>query len=282
MRTRHQCLMRQDDERIREELRQAYDFDPRDPLFGLSRTALCGPRLDRRTTLRLLAAAGTLSAWHLMPGAGVRHAAAQAGGELNAGWAGVGEIRTIDPAQINQVLQFQISSNVLSGLTHINKDLAAEGDLAEDWTVSDDGKEWTFNLREGVTFHNGDPFTAEDVVFTYNRSKDPEQSIHAAVISNVVDVVAEDDHTVRIVLAAPQASFLTKTLERSSGRAMTIVSDTPTAVLPESRAEPLLKYATATVAVTEGLAFYGSYTQGHWKTNPDSNPYNNRAYILGY
>ena len=61
-------------------------------------------------------------------------------------------------------------------------------------------------------------------MFTYNRSKDPEQSIHAAVISNVKDVVAEDDHTVRIVLAAPQASFLTKTLERSSGRAMTIVS----------------------------------------------------------
>jgi ABC-type transport system substrate-binding protein len=61
-------------------------------------------------------------------------------------------------------------------------------------------------------------------VFTYNRSKDPEQSIHAAVISNVTDVIAVDDHTVRIVLGAPQASFLTKTLERSSGRAMTIVS----------------------------------------------------------
>jgi peptide/nickel transport system substrate-binding protein len=62
------------------------------------------------------------------------------------------------------------------------------------------------------------------VVFTYNRSKDPEKSIHSAVVSNVRDVVAEDNHTVRIVLAAPQASFLTKTLERSSGRAMTVVS----------------------------------------------------------
>jgi ABC-type transport system substrate-binding protein len=216
--------MRPDGERIREELRQAYDFDPRDPLFGLSRTALCGPRLDRRTTLRLLAAAGTLSTWHLMPGIGARPAAAQGGGELACGWAGVGEFRTLDPAQINQVLLFQIASNVLSGLTHIDPELVAEGDLAEDWSVSDDGKEWTFNLREGVTFHNGDPFTAEDVVFTYNRSKDPAVSIHSAVIANVTDVVAEDDHTVRIVLAAPQASLLTKTLERSSGRAMTIVS----------------------------------------------------------
>ena len=94
------------------------------------------------------------------------------------------------------MLQFQISSNVLSGLTHINPELAAEGDLAEDWSVSDDGKEWTFRLREGLTFHNGDPFTAEDVVFTYNRSKDPAKSIHSAVIANVVDVVADDAHTV--------------------------------------------------------------------------------------
>jgi ABC-type transport system substrate-binding protein len=213
-----------DREGVREELRQAYDFDPRDPLFGLSRAALSGPRLDRRTTLRLLAAAGTLSALHLAPGLGTRPAAAQSGGELSAGWAGVGEIRTLDPAQINQVLQFQISSNVLSGLTHIDPELVAQGDLAEDWTVSDDGTEWTFNLREGITFHNGDPFTAEDVVFTYNRSKDPQKSIHSAVIANVKDVVAVDDHTVKIVLGAPQASLLTKTLERSSGRAMTIVS----------------------------------------------------------
>ena len=44
------------------------------------------------------------------------------------------------------------------------------------------------------------------------------------MIGNVVDVVAEDDHTVKLVLGAPQASLLTKTLERSSGRAMTIVS----------------------------------------------------------
>ena len=224
MRTKQQVLTRRDEERIREELRHAHDFDRRDPLFGLSRSELSGPRLDRRTTLRLLAAAGTLSAWHLAPGIGTRRAAAQAGGELRAGWAGVGEIRTLDPAQINQVLQFQISSNVLSGLTHINDELVAEGDLAEDWTVSDDGTEYTFKLREGVTFHNGDPFTAADVVFTYKRSMDPEKSIHSAVISNVKDVVAEDDHTVRIVLAAPQSSFLTKTLERSSGRAMTIVS----------------------------------------------------------
>src|SRR5690606_18366573 len=134
------------------------------------------------------------------------------------------EITTLDPAQINQVLQFQIASNVLSGLTHITPDLVAEGDLAVDWRVSDDGLEWTFNLREGVTWHNGDPFTADDVVFTYNRSKDPAQSIHSANLVNVLDVVKVDDLTVTLILERPQASLLVKTLERASGRAMTIVN----------------------------------------------------------
>ncbi len=206
-----------------EELERAHDFDPKDPLFGLSRHDLSGPVLERRTVLRLMAAAGTLTAWHLLPGTGVTPAAA-AGGTINAGWAGVGEFRTLDPAQINQVLLFQIASNVLSGLTHINPSLVAQGDLARDWTVSEAGTEYVFNLREGVTFHNGDRFTADDVLFTYNRSKDTKISIHSRVVANVAGMEKLGDHKVKITLKAPQASFMTKTLERSSGRAMTIVS----------------------------------------------------------
>ena len=75
-------------------------------------------------------------------------------------------------------------------------------------TVSDDGLEWTFTLRDGVTFHNGDPFTAADVVYTFERSSDPEQSIHSGVLANVTSVEAVDDLTVKFVLAQPQASFL--------------------------------------------------------------------------
>ncbi len=211
---------------LKNTLQDAYDFNPRDPLFGLSAEQLRGPTLSRRVVLRLLAAAGVLSMTQLLPSQGSARAqeTASRGGTLNAGWAGVGEIRTLDPAQINQVLQFQIASNVLGGLTHINPDLVAEGDLATDWTVSEDGLLYTFNLRQGVTFHNGDPFTAEDVLFTYNRSKDPQQSIHSRTLENVVDLEALDEYTVRFTLQAPQASFLVKALERSSGRAMTIVN----------------------------------------------------------
>ena len=203
---------------------EAHDFDPADPMVGLSRHDLAGPVLERRTVLRLLAASGVLTAAHLMPGLGVQPARAATGGTLRAGWAGVGEFRTIDPAQINQVLLFQIASNVLSGLTHINPQLQAEGDLAVDWSVDATGTQYTFNLREGVTFHNGDPFTADDVIFTYERSRNPDNSIHSRVVANIAGIEKLGSHKIRIMLGAPQASFLVKTLERSSGRAMTIVS----------------------------------------------------------
>ena len=205
--------------------KDAHDFDPMDPLFGLTREQMCGPNLSRRATLRLLAAGGVLTMSHLLPGGGVLRSAQAAsnGGTLRCGWSGVAEIVTLDPAQINQVLQFQVTSNIYSGLMHIDADLVARGDLAESWEVSDDGLVYTFKLHEGVTFHNGDAFNADDVLFTYNRSKDPEQSIHSKVIANVVSLEKLNDLEVRFTLSKPQASFLPKALERASGRAMTIV-----------------------------------------------------------
>ncbi len=87
-------LTKSAEERMRNELSDAYDFDPRDPLFGLTRQQLSGPKMERRTVLRLMAAAGTLTAWHLMPKVGgVGRAMAQGmGGTLTCGWSGVGEI----------------------------------------------------------------------------------------------------------------------------------------------------------------------------------------------
>lgn len=212
--------------RARDELNDAYDFDPRDPMFGLRRDDIRGEKISRRATLRLLAAGGALTMAQVLPGLRPSPAMADGhgGGILNAAWGGVSEITTLDPAQIGQVLQFQITSNVLSGLMHINNSLVAEGDLAESWDVSEDGLIYTIKLREGVTFHNGDAFNSEDVLFTFDRSSDPEKSRHSRVIGNVASVEALNDLEVKFTLKNPQASFLTKALERASGRAMTIVS----------------------------------------------------------
>ena len=64
-------------------------------------------------------------------------------------------------------------SLVFSGLTRLGADGAVLPDLAETWDVSEDGRNVTFHLRGGVTWHNGTPFTAADVIFTYSLLADP-------------------------------------------------------------------------------------------------------------
>jgi len=79
-------------------------------------------------------------------------------------------------------------------------------DLAESWEIN--GTVYTFHLRKGVTFHNGEPFTAEDVVYSVNAMA--EGSATKAYVTDVVDVRAKDDYTVEIELSAPNAEFLVK------------------------------------------------------------------------
>lgn len=84
--------------------------------------------------------------------------------------------------------------------------------LAESWAVSDDGTEYTFYLREGITFHNGEPFTAEAVIATWEMGKDPSND-YANLYEDVTSVEAIDDYTVRIVAAEPDGTFLNRVLE---------------------------------------------------------------------
>jgi peptide/nickel transport system substrate-binding protein len=75
--------------------------------------------------------------------------------------------------------------------------------LAESWTESSDKLSYEFKLRQGVKFHNGDPFTANDVVFSFARAKGEE--LH----QKVKEVVAVDPYTVRFALREPWPDFMT-------------------------------------------------------------------------
>jgi peptide/nickel transport system substrate-binding protein len=86
---------------------------------------------------------------------------------------------------------------------------ALEPDLAERWQSSPDGLIWTFYLRKGVQFHGGyGELTAEDVVFSLNRAKDPKTSGFSSDYADFADVAAVDKYTVRITLSKPVPSLL--------------------------------------------------------------------------
>ncbi len=80
--------------------------------------------------------------------------------------------------------------------------------LATDWTISEDKKTYTFNLRQGVEFHNGDPFTADDVVYSVNRAVAQGIPMVQQRAQNLESVTAVDDYTVVYQLREPSTAFL--------------------------------------------------------------------------
>ncbi len=81
--------------------------------------------------------------------------------------------------------------------------------LAESWEISDDGLEYTFALRDGVTFQDGEPFTASDVKYTYEFYGNPDNAmLTISNYSTVESVEAPDDRTVVVRLTGPNAAFL--------------------------------------------------------------------------
>ena len=131
----------------------------------------------------------------------------QFGGTLRV--AGPPNHTTLDPAIYCCTMDVEIGWAVYNGLVRREHDLSYKPELAVSWQPSDDVTQWTFKLRQGVKFHNGKDFKAEDVVFSFNRLIDPEVGSPAAGQLEVIeDIVAIDDYTVRFDLSRPNAFLL--------------------------------------------------------------------------
>ncbi|MCG7494611.1 ABC transporter substrate-binding protein [Thalassobius sp. Cn5-15] len=100
-------------------------------------------------------------------------------------------------------------SNVFEGLTRFGPDGSVNPGLAKGWDISEDGKTYTFMLREGVTFHDGSAMDAEDVKFSLDRAR-AEDSANAqkTLFEGIESVEVMDPLTVKVTLAAPNGSFL--------------------------------------------------------------------------
>jgi peptide/nickel transport system substrate-binding protein len=103
-----------------------------------------------------------------------------------------------------------VYSNVLEGLVKIDRNGKIVTALAKDHKISKDGKEYTFTLKKGVTFHDGKPFDAEDVKFTFDRLMDTQKTgtVHPEYYKDIESVQVVDSHTVKIKLKNVNSMFL--------------------------------------------------------------------------
>jgi len=119
----------------------------------------------------------------------------------------------LDPTMNLSSLRSQVGVSVFDSLVGRDADGKIVGELAESWRGLDD-RTWQLKLRRGVTFHNGEPFNAEAVRFTFQRVLNPEQkSPNRATVSEVERVDVVDDLTVDLVLRAPYAPFLVRLID---------------------------------------------------------------------
>ncbi|MEJ6404521.1 ABC transporter substrate-binding protein [Yoonia sp. 2307UL14-13] len=121
-------------------------------------------------------------------------------------WAVTTDPQTMDPHAVNSAPVLGFLNNVYEGLVRRDKDMMVEPALATSWEPIGDGEGWRFTLREGVTFHNGAEFNADDVVFSYERASN-EVSDTRSWFAPVTEVVKVDDFTVDIMTASPNPIF---------------------------------------------------------------------------
>jgi peptide/nickel transport system substrate-binding protein len=121
-------------------------------------------------------------------------------------------IATLNVLSLSGPAEYPVIDMAYSGLTRIGPDSQPMPDLAERWEGSPDATEFTFYLRDGVTFHDGTPATSSDVVATYEAILDPDIPASAlSVLDMIESVEAVDDLTVKFTLSAPFADFPTST-----------------------------------------------------------------------
>jgi len=128
----------------------------------------------------------------------------------------IAEPKALDPAAVTAVNDFRILMNVYDGLVRYKSGtLEVEPALAESWTISDDGTEYTFKLRSGIKFHDGSDLTADVVKFNFDRMLNEDHPFHntgpfplSFFFSAITATEAVDASTVKFTLNAPYAPFL--------------------------------------------------------------------------
>ncbi len=121
-------------------------------------------------------------------------------------WANDGDANSMDPYTRNETFLLTFTQNIYDPLVRRDRNLKVEPALAERWEQPDP-LTWRFHLRHGVKFHGGEPFTADDVIFSYQRVTGPGSQLNSNLAS-VKEIRKVDDYTVDFVTKVPNPIFL--------------------------------------------------------------------------
>ena len=120
-------------------------------------------------------------------------------------WAGTTDPQTLDPHAVNTAPVLGFLNNVYEGLVRRDKQMQVEPALATSWEALPEGG-WRFNLREGVSFHDGSEFNADDVLFSYERASSEAADVRSW-FAPVSEVRVVDDYTIDFLTTEPNPLF---------------------------------------------------------------------------
>lgn len=123
-------------------------------------------------------------------------------------WMGHQEVAALSPNDTGPTVQWMMIAQIHEPLLSLTIQNEVEPILAESYEISEDSLTYTFKLREGVTFHNGQPFTSADVKYTYEFYRDYPESALAGSLAPVESVETPDDYTAVVHLKEINADFL--------------------------------------------------------------------------
>lgn len=121
----------------------------------------------------------------------------------------------LDPDQSRTFVGRIVYASMCDKLVDITPELEIIPMLSTGWSWSDDGMTLTMNLRDDVTFHDGEPFNAEAVAFNINRSKTLDESRRKSEVASITGTNVVDEYTIEIMLANPDATLLAQFADRS-------------------------------------------------------------------
>ena len=164
----------------------------------LSRTNKTQRLITRRSLMKQsVAAVGAYSLAGALPAL-----AATKGGHLVIGTTGGGAGDSLDPTKLTSVGHGVMGYALGNNLTELEENGELVGELAESWESSDDAKVWKFNLRKGVTFHNGKSMTSADVIYSINMHRGEGSTSGAAgLLGGIADISADGEHAIVVTMS---------------------------------------------------------------------------------